>query len=70
MLFKCNHPARCLGVRRDATALRADADFDVLTYHLVCQNCGDEVKINYAKTVGGVDAFLARREPSTFRKPT
>jgi hypothetical protein len=60
MFFKCKHPARWLGVKKQETVEKKSADFDVVTYHLRCCKCGEDVALSYAKMIGGVDAFLKR----------
>ena len=65
VIFKCKHPARWLGVQQKETIERKDADFDVVTYHLICRKCSEAVTIAYAKTIGGVDAFLNRGRTET-----
>lgn len=58
--FGCKHPAKRLVVEREATVEQRDADFNIVTYHLICRDCGDPVKVKHAACIGGVDAFLAR----------
>ena len=58
--FKCKHPAAWLRVEREATEASIDHDFTLVTYYLVCGNCGESVKVEHAKLIGGVEAFLAR----------
>ena len=36
MFFKCKHPARWLGVKKQETVEKKSADFEVVTYHLRC----------------------------------
>lgn len=60
MFFKCKHPANRLAVKTDSTEERIDADFTRVIHHLFCQNCMEDVNIKYAKTNGGVEAFLKR----------
>ena len=56
--FNCNHPANRLGVKKDLTSKNKDADFNIITYHLFCKNCGKDVDISYAEMIGSVDEFL------------
>lgn len=59
-LFKCKHPIESIGVAKEATFTKRDKDFVVITYHLVCRRCGEDIELNYAKMIGGVDEFLRR----------
>lgn len=58
--FKCNHPADWLMVEKDQTVEPLDDDFESITFHLRCIKCNEKVDINYAKMIGGVDAFIER----------
>ena len=58
--FKCNHPANWLMVEKDQTVESLDDDFESITFHLRCIKCSEKVDINYAKMIGGVDAFIER----------
>ncbi len=58
--FKCKHPVDSLVVEKDATVIEHDKDFEYIDYHFVCINCGEKVKIGYAKMIGGVEAFIKR----------
>jgi hypothetical protein len=60
MFFRCKHPAHLLAVQSPETTERKNADFDVVTYHLVCRRCRTPVPVTYARMIGGVEAFLER----------
>ena len=60
MFFKCKHPANRLAVKDHSTEERIDEDFTRVIHHLLCRKCGADVDIKYAKTNGGVEAFLER----------
>ena len=67
-LFKCKHPLATLGVQKEQTITPIwengklgfvfDNEFVLVTYHLVCLKCGENVKIEHAKTIHGVEAFM------------
>ncbi len=58
--FKCNHPVDYLVVEKDQTVVHHDEDFDYIDYHFICVKCNEKVTVQYAKMVGGVDAFIER----------
>ena len=58
--WKCKHPAASLIVEKPQTTERKDADFEVVTYHLICNRCSAEVKVKHSRFVGGVLEFLKR----------
>jgi hypothetical protein len=47
-------------VEKDQTVEPLDDDFESITFHLRCIKCSEKVDINYAKMIGGVDAFIER----------
>jgi hypothetical protein len=49
-----------LAVKKDSTAARKDADFNIVTHHLFCQGCGKDVDIKYAQMIGDVSDFIDR----------
>jgi hypothetical protein len=49
-----------LAVEKDATVKNIDKDFDQVTYHLICLICDEDVKVKYAKMIGGVNEFIER----------
>jgi hypothetical protein len=57
-LFKCTHPANRLGVERKETVEPMNDDFNIVTYHLVCRKCGEQISLNYADPIGGSAGFL------------
>lgn len=59
--FECKHPLESLVVEKEATTSVIDTDFKRVTYHFYCNKCSEEVKMSYATTVGGVEAFLNRK---------
>ena len=65
MFFKCKHPAKHLTVYKPETSETKDGDFRFVTYHLLCTNCGADVKLQSAQLIGGVDAFLKRGNVDT-----
>lgn len=61
-LFKCSHPSKFLRVEREATVEVCDKDFEIVTYHFICSKCSESVTIKYARTIGGVKAFMSKSE--------
>lgn len=62
-LFKCRHPFKYLKVQKDSTEDPAPDypnDFNHVTHHLYCRNCGKLLDIKYAKMLGTVEEFLKR----------
>jgi hypothetical protein len=59
-LFKCQHPAKELAVAKEATEKQHDEDFNIVTYHLFCGKCGEQIVLTHAKMVGGVEAYIER----------
>jgi hypothetical protein len=57
---KCNHKFEFLAVEKEQTSRPIDDDFDIVSYHLICQKCGSNLLLNHAKIVGGVDSFLSK----------
>jgi len=63
MLFGCDHPWHRLGVNRAKPTIEAvDADYEHVTFHLFCRECGKNLNIKCATFVGGVDEFLNREQ--------
>ncbi len=59
--FSCKHPFHRLGVLGEAVVKPIDADFESVTYRLICRHCGaEDLELAYARMIGGVDAFLER----------
>lgn len=44
---KCKHPAKYLHVKKDHTT-KHNHDHSVITYHLYCLSCNEDVDISYA----------------------
>ena len=61
----CKHPADGLAVVREQTVSRIDDDFEKVTYHLLCQKCGEACDITHAKTIHGVEKFLNSKPPNS-----
>ena len=59
-LLKCQHPAKWLAVAKEATEKQHDEDFNIVTYHLFCRKCGEQINLTHAKMVGGVEAYIER----------
>ena len=71
-LFKCKHPINRLVVEKEQTItplqrkisrgfFQIDEHFEKITYHLVCLKCGENVKIEHAKTNHGVESLLSKK---------
>ena len=64
-LFKCKHPARALFVRTDSTSKDSDnhpGEFTIITHHLYCMKCNEQVDITYAKPHWDVMDVNIRKE--------
>lgn len=58
-LFKCKHPAAMLVVQTATPTVKdIGPDFNQVTFHLSCQNCGDPVDVSCATFKHGAEAFL------------
>uniref|UniRef100_A0A6M3M5F9 Uncharacterized protein n=1 Tax=viral metagenome TaxID=1070528 RepID=A0A6M3M5F9_9ZZZZ len=60
--FRCKHPAGRLGPHSPTpTVTPIDEDFEKVTFHLHCWECGKKVDVSCTSLVDGVDAFLNRK---------
>lgn len=51
-LFKCKHPAKYLHPEKDSTEHDTEyPEYKTVTYHLQCMNCGEKVKVKYARYI-------------------
>jgi len=58
--FECNHPFNRLVVEKEHTVENIDADFNRITYHLVCQKCKKLLPLSHAEVIGSTTEFLNR----------
>jgi len=64
--FFCKHPAKRLYVLKKETITPSGngLDFNIVTYHLKCGDCGADLDISYADMIGGVEGFMKRGKPA------
>jgi len=59
---KCKHPFSRLAVWKDQTSVpcpKYPKDYNLVTLHLFCQACSEEVDIDYAQVLRSTDEVVA-----------
>lgn len=60
--LKCKHPFASLGVKSPQIELEPmGGDFELVTLHLFCRKCGEEITVKFARCTGGTADFLTQR---------
>lgn len=57
MFFKCKHPASGLCVNKDESRDCSVDGWEIVTYHLFCFACKEEVDVKYARITDHEKAY-------------
>lgn len=64
--FKCKHPFDSLKVLREQVVSQPTdypKDFERVSYHFLCADCGKELVHEHARCMGGAKDFMDRTSP-------